>query len=131
MTIKLSELEKRIEQYFDECDARNAGITEKKKDEKIPKPYTMSGLLYHIGLTKKEFETLMAKKNFAPVLKSAKARIEAFIEEKALSGELSNNASQGSLKYYFGWGEKDGCMQDDEKRIIHISLSDETRELAK
>lgn len=122
---KLSGLEKRIEEYFDRCDAIN-----EENSKKIAKPYTMSGLLFHIGLSKHEFEELLSNKKYAEILKSAKSRIEAFIEEKALSGELSNNASQGSLKYYFGWGEKEKNENETEECKIFITMSDEARELS-
>ena len=125
-TTRLSGLEERVEEYFTLCDSLNT--TDNKK---IVRPYTMSGLLYHIGLTKHEFEQLSQVKKYSDLLRSARARIEAFIEEKSLSGELSINASQASLKYYFGWGEKAEMTDSTKTQIIQVSLSDEARELAK
>ncbi len=125
-TTRLSGLEERVEEYFKLCDSINEADS-----KKIVKPYTMSGLLYHIGLTKHEFDQLSQVKKYSDLLRSARARIEAFIEEKSLSGELSINASQGSLKYYFGWGEKGEITDGTKTQIIQVSLSDEARELAK
>lgn len=124
---KPEELEERIQSYFDYCDSFN----ENDKCE-ILKPYTLSGLLYHAGLTRKEFENLISNKRYCRILSSAKSRIEAFIEENALTGELSCNASLNSLKYYFGWGEK----REEEKEVsksghITLSLSPELCDLAK
>ena len=126
--IKTDELREKIEDYFNECDTVNA--TDGKK---VLKPYTMSGLLYHIGLTKAQFDALMENRKYRPVLQAASGRIRAFIEEKSLSGELSVNASQASLKYYFGWGEKstDGDTSDDgASGVVTVILSDEAKELA-
>lgn len=124
---KPEELEERIEGYFGYCDSFN----ENDKCE-IFKPYTLSGLLYHTGLTKEEFERLMTNKRYSRILCCAKSRIEAFIEENALTGELSCNASLNSLKYYFGWGEK---KEDDKETAkaghITLSLSPEICDLAR
>lgn len=118
-------LEKVVESYFDMCDELNA---ESKKG--IAKPYTMSGLLFHIGLSKNELKKLCDDKKCKALIDAAERKIEAFIEEKALSGELSNNASQCSLKYHFGWGEKDEKNPDRQLGVLTVTLSDEARELA-
>ncbi len=123
-----NELKERIESYFDECDAVNS--TDSKK---VLKPYTMSGLLYHIGLTKAQFDVLSQNRKYRQLLQDASGRIRAFIEEKSLSGDLSVNASQASLKYYFGWGEKStdtDCDGRGETGTVTVLLSDEAKEIA-
>lgn len=120
-----SGLEEKIEEYFGICDGVNLS-----NEKKIIKPYTMSGLLCHLGITKQEFDELLRKKQYAKVLRRASGRIEAYIEEKSLTGELSINASQGSLKYYFGWGAKEEVQTSGEGAVIKVLLSDETKRLA-
>ena len=61
----------------------------------------------------------------------AKARIEAFIEENALTGELSINAAANSLKYNFGWGEKQYKSEQQETGCVTVTLSPEAADLAK
>ena len=136
---KLQLLEKSISEYFEVCDKANrcenfnetAGKVS-KSDSKPHKPYTMSGLLCHIGLTYKEFELLSENNKYRRLLYGAKSRIEAYIEEKSLTGELSSNASQASLKYYFGWGEKQEkeIPSVGEGTVIKVVLGDEAQSLA-
>ena len=124
---KYQKLEQDIEAYFALCDGINGVCADSKK---IPKPYTMSGLLYHTGLSKKEFDALSVKGKYSRLLLGAKARIEAYIEEKSLSGDLSSTASQTSLKYYFGWGEKEKDEASTDGRSFTVTLCEEARELA-
>ena len=123
---KLSQLEEKIEEYFLYCDACNEG----KKD--IVKPYTLSGLLCFTGLTRQEFLRLSKIKRHHSLFKRAEARIEAFIEENMLTGALSCNASLNSLKYNFGWGEKEegGDEKSNEHRIT-VTLSPDMSELSR
>ncbi len=120
---KFSNLEKDIKAYFDYCDSVNEG------QKTIKKPYTLSGLLSFLGITRLQFEALCKKRKYAPILLDAKAKIEAFIEENSLNGSLSANASSNSLKYNFGWGEKvtDTQVHNDS---ITISMENEVADFA-
>ena len=114
-TEKITLLEKKIRDYFYICDEHNeAG--------KIKKPYTFSGLLYNTGLTKTEFAKLIAKPNFKKLLTSALAKIEAFTEENALIGSLSANAAANTLKFNFGWCDKNKDNDNDDKQKNSIKL---------
>lgn len=130
--------ETKIKEYFDLCDeiniSRKSELKTSKNDNKPIKPYTMSGLLCHMQLSYSEFELLREKKTYRRLLNYAKARVESYIEEKALTGELSPSASLASLKCYFGWGEKqdERLLQGiDEGTVMKVILSDETALLAK
>ena len=123
---KLSQLEEKIEEYFNFCDSCNEG----KKD--IVKPYTLSGLLCFTGLTRQEFLRLSKIKRHQMQFRRVEARIEAFIEENMLTGALSCNASLNSLKYNFGWGDKEENNDDKSNdRHITVTLSPEMCELAR
>ena len=120
---RLSLLEEKIDTYFGLCDDAN---NEKKN---IIKPYTLSGLLSFTELSREEFEKLLCSKTYGEVIRKAKGKIEAFIEENMLTGELSCNASLNSLKYNFGWGEKERESEKSD-RTITVTLSPEMNDLA-
>ncbi len=120
------DLEERINDYFKYCDSIN------EEHGEIVKPYTLSGLVCHLGFTREEFEKLSRIKRNERIVLRAKAKIEAFIEENALTGELSVNASANSLKFNFGWGDKGEAKPSEtaEKNIV-VSLSEQAAELAR
>ena len=124
--LKYADIEKKIQKYFDECDALNGG------EKKLVKPHTLSGLICSMGVTRAEFEKLMRNKKYAQKLYGAKAKIEAFIEENALIGGLSANAAANSLKYNFGWGEKTSTEEiSTSARSLIISLDRDAEILAR
>ena len=123
---KLADTEKMIHDYFLCCDSLNEG-----EEKKIIKPYTLSGLLCHLGLTRKEFEKLSCKKSFAIIFNRALAKIEAFTEEKALIGALSSSAASNTLKYNFGWNEsKEDVQKASASGVLKIVLDGELMKLA-
>ena len=132
---KITVLEKKINQYFTLCDTLNEekrmASKMSKDDGKPMKPYTMSGLLCYIGLSYREFEILREKRKYRTLFNGAKSKIEAYIEEKSLTGELSCNASQTSLKYYFGWGERQDFhdAETPKSTVVTVVLGDEARDL--
>ncbi len=122
---KYQSLDEKINEYFLLCDSLNEG----KKS--IVKPYTLSGLLCHLEMTREELEKLSGTARKRTVLTRAKAKIEAFIEENMLTGALSCNASLNSLKYSFNWGERSGDDDGADTRHITVTLSPEMSELAR
>ncbi len=123
---KVCEMKQKVEEYFDECDRLNG-----PDGKKIVKPYTLSGLLFYIGLTKKEYENLMGKKKFAEVFIQALAKIEAFIEEKALIGAISSGAAANTLKYSCGWLESKSDKETKEPaKVLKLVLDGELMKLA-
>lgn len=123
---KLKETEKKMNDYFLCCDSLNEEAHEKKK---IVKPYTLSGLLCFVGLTRKEFEKLLSKKKYADIFNRALSRIEAFTEEKALTGDLSASAAANTLKYNFGWNDY-GQKEEAVPNVLKIVLDGELMKLA-
>ncbi len=126
---KIVFLEKKIKEYFDECDSVNmSGVG--ASDKKIRKPYTLSGLLCELGMTRGEFEKLGTRPNFAKLYMSALSKIEAFTEEHALTGALSATAAANSLKYNFGWGDTRRADADETEKSIKIILDGDLIRLA-
>lgn len=136
---KILSYKKKIDEYFYECDLINdasivgkTGKPPEKNDKTVKKPYTVSGLLCKLELTRREFDKLSAKPRFAKLFSCALSKIEAYIEEHALVGDISANAAANSLKYNFGWGEKQS-MADDSANMpntIKIILDGEANHLA-
>lgn len=97
---ELTWLDREFSRYFKNCDLENA--------VKIVKPYTVAGLLYFAHISKEDFARLSSGDGEgARLARRALLRIEAFIEENALSGKLSSNAAMNTLKNGFGTAEKD------------------------
>lgn len=111
------------EEYFDECDRANAVCSEKTP---LARPYTLSGLLYALGLDRENFKRLEDTREGRPFVRNVLTRIEAFIEENALSGRISATAASNSLKYSLGWNDKDRASDTGN---ISISLSETARRL--
>lgn len=105
-------LESLIESYFELCDRQNS-LGADKKNTKPAKPYTLSGLLFHLDMSAKELDELCESRGIMKIVSSAKRRIEAYIEENALNGNLSSTAAFNSLKEHFGWSLKDGANEEN------------------
>ncbi len=105
-------LEQKINEYFLECDRMNGD------DKKAQKPYTLSGLLFHLGMSQEELLSLCESRLHRRIINNAKLRIEAFIEENALNGRLASTAAINSLKYNFGWSDK----KPDEQSYGGLSI---------
>ena len=113
---------KRAQKYFSLCDSQNVGCDAKTG---LSKPYTLSGLLCALDLGKEEFYALEKKREGRKFIKYALVKIAAFIEENALSGRLSANFAQSTLKNNFGWGEK----VVTETSSVNITVSDDALKL--
>ena len=111
------------QEYFDYCDRVNSSCEPKAP---LSKPYTLTGLLCALGLTREAFYCLEKTREGRRFVEYALMKIEAFIEENALSGRLSASAAASSLKYSFGWNEKDKLHEEE---TVKICLSDEVKRL--
>ena len=123
---KWENLEKRMQNYFDYCDALN-----EQDSKKIVKPYTVSGMLCYIGITKEEAKRLSQKKKYEHIFSTAMARIESCLEENSLNGNLSSNASMNYLKYHFDWCEKQPQEENENMRSITVYMSGDVQGLAR
>lgn len=124
--------------YFKDCDKGRATAACRKCDasfgddicascdKKRMKPYTVSGLCLALGITKRRFAVLKNDKSFAEAVEMALLKIEAYIEENCISGDISGTLALALLKEHFGWGEK-----EDIPDTITVLLSEEAKDLAK
>lgn len=125
-------VQEKIDEYFALCDSINAASADKngKKEERLKKPYSLSGLLCYLEVTRGEFEKMAENKRYRKLILRTLARIEAFTEENALIGALSASAAAGSLKYNFGWGRTSESTADSGSRSIRIVLDEDMMRLA-
>lgn len=84
------QLQKGIDKYFKDCD-------------KEKKPYTMSGLAYSLGIDRITLINYGKKDLFFTQIKNAKAKVQAQLEENALSGKSNAVFTIFNLKNNYGW----------------------------
>ena len=102
--INIQECRELADKYFSRCDEMNAVC-----DPKTPlaKPYTLSGLLCELEMSREAFRSLSKRREGRRFVDYVLMKIEAFIEENALSGRISSSAAASSLKYSFGWSDRE------------------------
>lgn len=108
----------RAAKYFQDCDntvvfssvcascKKEEGCLDCKK--RRTKPYTLSGLCFALGITKRQFKELKTNKCFCDSVEMALLKIEAHIEENCMSGNFTSTFALAILKENFGFGEGDG-----------------------
>lgn len=102
-----------IEQYFAECDENG-------------KPYTVSGLAYALGTTRRTLLDYQEKDEFSHTIKEAKAKIERFNEEMLYSRDVSTTGVIFNLKNNYGWKDKQEIEAEVTNAVnINIELSDD------
>ena len=111
----------KVDSYFEDCDKENIGCS------KLSKPYTMSGLLFHLNITEEELDDLCESRKLNKIITNAKLKIESYIEENALNGKLSGTAAINSLKCNFGWNDK--ADKDSPCRNFSVILEGDADEL--
>ncbi|MBQ8404991.1 MAG: hypothetical protein IJX55_11335 [Clostridia bacterium] len=124
----------RAAKYFQDCDSTtifSSVCASCKKDDgcftcpkRRTKPYTLSGLCLALGITKRQFKDLKTNKCFCDAVEMALLKIEAYIEESCISGNLNGTFALAILKEHFGFGEEEG------EKDFKISLSEKAGEFA-
>ena len=109
----VEDMQKDIEQYFAECDEKQ-------------KPYTVSGLAYALGTTRRTLLDYQEKDEYSHTIKSAKAKIERFNEEMLYSKDVSTTGVIFNLKNNYGWKDKQEIEAEINSDMnIHIELTDD------
>lgn len=102
-----------INKYFAECDEKQ-------------KPYTVSGLAYALGTTRRTLLDYEEKDEYSHTIKSAKAKIERFNEEMLYNKDVSTTGVIFNLKNNYGWKDKQEIEADVKSDVtINIELSDD------
>jgi len=98
-------LEKKMNEYFDYCDAKEAHVVMEGKVIHSFKPYTVSGLLLALDISSPQFYTHYCKK-YPTSTSHARKRIENYIEEGSLTAKIPTKAAEFNLKNNFKWQDK-------------------------
>ena len=95
----VEDMQRDIDKYFAECDEKQ-------------KPYTVSGLAYSLGTTRRTLLDYEEKDDFSHTIKSAKAKIEMFNEELLYSKDVSTTGVIFNLKNNYNWKDKQEIEAD-------------------
>lgn len=122
----VEELQEKIQAYFDYCDERVDVVP--TKDGKLievpnPRPYTVSGLAYFLGTTRRTLIDYEQREDeFSHTIRAAKGKIEAFVEESLWTPKIASGV-MFNLKNNFGWVEKTELEQNtkmDAKMVVKM-----------
>ena len=95
------ELQKGIEAYFNMCDEKE-------------KPYTMTGLALSLGIDRITLINYGKRDLFFTLVKEAKERVQAQLEENALMGKSNSTFTIFNLKNNYGWRDTVEVKNDNE-----------------
>jgi len=95
-----------IDKYFKDCDDND-------------KPYTMSGLAYALDIDRTTLINYGEDKLFSTLIKKAKNRVQAQLEENALTGKGNSTFTIFNLKNNYGW--KDSIDAKVETNVDNIT----------
>lgn len=105
-------MQKDIDKYFADCDEKG-------------KPYTVSGLAYALGTTRRTLLDYQEKDEYSHTIKSAKTKIELFNEEMLYSKDVSTTGVIFNLKNNYGWKDKQEIEAEVNSEVkIKIDLID-------
>lgn len=106
-------LQRDIDAYFKECDEKKV-------------PYTISGLAYALGTTRRTLLDYQEKDNYSHTIKKAKSKIEAYNEVMLYNKEVPTTGVIFNLKNNYGWKDKQEIEADVKNDVtINIELTDE------
>ena len=98
-----------IDEYFDMCNNNR-------------RPYTVSGLARHLGLTRKTLLEYQKKYGgeYAVIIEDAKTRIEEFVEACLFKSGIASGTIF-NLKNIFGWSDK---QEVEHSGDVNVKLED-------
>lgn len=98
-----------IDEYFDICNNNR-------------RPYTVSGLARHLGLTRKTLLEYQKKYGgeYAVIIEDAKTRIEEFVEACLFKSGIATGTIF-NLKNNFGWSDK---QEVEHSGDVNVKLED-------
>jgi hypothetical protein len=114
----VEDLEAAIAEYFESCwetkwvENKKTGEWKMLTDhEGTPileqvRPYTISGMAVHLGLSRMGLHNYKARPEFKPVLEKAKNVCEAYLEEGMLKGKVPAIPGIFNAKNNYGWKDK-------------------------
>ena len=88
------------------------------------KPYTISGLCLYIDMTRETLSQYEKQEQFSDTIKKAKQRIENWVEENSLIGNINPTTSIFNLKNNFGWKDRQEIDAKTVNTNINTDISD-------
>lgn len=138
----LDEFNEYVEWYFKKCDPHVeevVSLEEKdweleyvvKKEVTKPKPYTMSGLAVHLGISRKELKTMEnVADEYKEVIKMAIARCEQFSEEKLYDNKNTSGVVFAMTNNFEEWSNKsssDITTKGDKVNLTDLFLASQVK----
>jgi hypothetical protein len=110
----LKKLQEKINDYFDSCWIDKViEVTDKEGNVTATnsryqnRPYTVTGLAYHLNLTREGLLGYQGKQEFTDTITRAKLKVHMFAEESLFTGKNAQGPTF-SLKNNFGWKDNHG-----------------------
>ena len=129
------EMQEKIDEYFESCkgevlkDAEGNVLTN-KYGEPITvgaKPLTITGLALALGFNSRtSLLNYQGKEEFMNTITRAKARVEAYAEERLFDKDGANGAKFSLANNFEGWKEKQSIEADVKSDVtINVELVDD------
>jgi len=102
-------MQKAIDAYFHECDARSIEVVTRKGDVvtvKNPAPYTVTGIARVLGLSRQGLLEYQDREEFSDTIKRAKERVHENLEFRLYDGSGYGPGHIFGLKNNYGWKDK-------------------------
>ena len=124
-----AEMQEKIDAYFVDCegellqDANGAPVLDKYGNEIYlhQRPPTVTGLALALGFaSRKSLLEYQGKQEFVNTITRAKARCEKYSEERLFDRDGTNGA-QFSLKFNFGWDNKEKKTEENKSASPAVS----------
>jgi len=134
------EMQVLIDRYFEACEAKSlmlvlaaAGADISKYIDRewiTPDEFpTLSGLAVALDLTRKTLYNFSGREEFLPTVKKAKARVEAYAEQRLCRSNATGTIF--SLKNNYGWADKTeidsnfkGTLTTKTLQVVGVSPTD-------
>lgn len=129
------EIQEKIDAYFEKCEGtvlNNADgevVLDKYGDPVIVgrKPLTITGLALALGFNSRQsLLNYQDKEEFMDTITRAKARVEAYAEERLFDKDGANGAKFSLANNFDGWKEKQSIEADVKNEVtINVELVDD------
>jgi hypothetical protein len=105
----VKEMQIKIDEYFEYCDNRTREMHSEKLGDMIvpdPEPYTMSGLAWHLDLSRQALIDYEHRDLYLDAIKKARQRVEYDNERRLVDKRTFTPGIIFNLKNNFGWRDK-------------------------
>lgn len=118
----VEEMQEKIDEYFDYCDNRTKDIFIPKLGDHVtmndPEPYTMSGLAYFLGMSRRSLVDYAHKDKFSKIVKRARRRVEYDIERRMNDKNTFTPGLIFNAKNNFGWQDKSEVELTEKPKFV-------------